>query len=671
MWTAILLMIFDDLFPNSDYPSLLFALSCPSLIFYLLTNGSQSGTVKFACTCGDVSMSRIGPVSSFYRLLLALGGMVFAVSPGLAAAAPSLKELTPALRARIDRLAEKHPLDTLRQQHRNVAGNISLWALGHLALDAEDESEHARAVNKLILEHERKLETPAAVQRILEKLLEKLPPHLKPEAFEYKVIVLDQPAPNVFTLGGGFIYISRPLLDALLSDKERGEAALAFILAHQLGHMGLQHTRHGWQSYELETEVQKGIDLHITRPQLREILHTGVEAAGGRMKFLYTRRQMYEADLFAWQLCRNAGLPLDHALDALRWLALIDDPRLLNDGAHRADGGAFPQPPPEQGGIEDGLPPALLRLRRLFMERDGFVDDKDGKYGLFLWNAHSDTFQRCARQSIHAEDHPIVFVHGFRGSMRTFHDYLQAFAEDRKLGRRKLLVFRYPNNASLGRCGQFLVNEMRRVVAAPEKAFFVCHSAGGLVFRWYAEARQQPFDRAILLSTPNEGTSLTALKYLADVAAFCTELKMNGPGALARMLPEGEGQIIYDVHADSLFLRYLGHNADLARRYHVFSGECLRPVEAIALGVGIAAAKRVMMNRLLPRIESPLLRRQALRRVERWHLPVEVSHGDLIVSVRSALLQDAGHATRTTLSHEAFKTDEHVIADVMDSIQGK
>jgi pimeloyl-ACP methyl ester carboxylesterase len=606
-------------------------------------------------------MLRIASVPFVHRLSLTLTGLVLALSPALADAPPSLKEITPAQRASIDRAAEKHPLDTLRQQKRNVAGNISLWALGHLALDAEDEFEHAQAVNKQLLERERKLDTPAAAQRVFEKLLDKLPPHLKPEAFKYQIVVLDQAAPNTFTLGGGFIYLSRPLLDALLSDKERGETALAFILAHQLGHMGLLHTRHGWQSYELEGELQKGIEMHIARPQLREMLHTGVEAAGGRMKFLYTRRQMYEADLFAWQLCRNAGLPLDQALDALRWLAVVNHPRLLTDPDSRI----------EDNDTESDTPPALLRLRRLFMERDGLVDDEDGKYGLFAWDSRSDSFRRCDRQSITAEDRPIVFVHGFRGSMRTFRDYLQAFSDDRELSRRKLLVFRYPNNASLGRCGQFLVNEMRRAVVAPEKAFFVCHSAGGLVFRWYSEVSKQKFDRAILLSTPNEGTSITTLKYLADVMAFFGELRLNGPGALERLLPEGEGQIVYDVQEDSLFLRYLGHNADLAKRYHVFSGEALRPVALIALEGAITGAKRVLMNRLLPRIEAPVLRRQAMRRVDRWHLPVEVSRGDLVVSVQSALLKDAGRATRTALSHEKFMTDEMVIQDVMDSIKGK
>jgi Zn-dependent protease with chaperone function/pimeloyl-ACP methyl ester carboxylesterase len=605
-------------------------------------------------------MARSSSMRFSCRRLLALGGLILTGSPVLADA-PSLKELTPAVRARIDRLAEKHPLDTILQQKRHVAGNVSLWALDHLALSAEDEVERAQAARKQILEHERKLETPAAAQRVLEKLLNKLPPHLKPEAFEYKIVVLDQPAPNVFTLGGGVIYVSRPLFDALLSDKERSETALAFVLAHQLGHMGLQHTRRGWQSYELENELQKGIDIHIARPQLREILRTKVEAAGNLMKFLHTRGQMYQADLFAWQLCRNAGLPLDQALDALRWLAVVDHPHLLRDGKFRS----------EAGNSERDMPPALLRLRRLFMERDGLVDDRDDKYGLFRWDPRRDSFERCGGRSITAEDRPIVFVHGFRGSMRTFGDFLQAFSEDQELRRRKLLVFRYPNNSSLGRCGQFLVSEVRRVVVAPEKAFFVCHSAGGLVFRWYAEARKRPFDRAILLSTPNEGTSLTSLKYIADLCAFFDEWKMNGPGALERMLPEGEGQIIDDVHADSLFLRYLGYNTDLAKRYHVYSGEFLRPVQVIAMKAGIAAARRVLSNRLLPRLESPVLRRQALRRVERWHLPIEISQGDLVVSVQSALLKDAGRSTRTDLSHERFKTDEELIQDVMDSIRGK
>ncbi len=597
------------------------------------------------------------PLAVAGRLVLTLG--LFAAPAG--AAPPRLTDLTPAVRARIDRFAEREPVDTLHQEKVNAAGDISLWALSHLALAPEDELEHAQEVHKQILKAERRVETPPAAERVFRKLLDNLPPHLKPEAFTYTLTVLDQTEANAFTIGGGFVYISRSLLDALLADKERGEAALAFILAHQLGHIGLQHCRRGWQTYELEQELQKGIDLHITRPRLREVLHTRVESAGDHLAFLYSRRQVYEADLFAWQVCRNAGLPLDPALDGLRWLALIEHPRLRTEDNFR---------PADDTPVNDG-PPALLRLKRVLMERDGTVDDKEGTYGLFVWNAQDDSFERCGKQSITAADRPIVFVPGFRGSLRTFRDYLRAFADNEDLRKRKLLVFRYPNNDSLSRCGRFLRNEMRRAIVAPDKAFFVCHSAGGLVFRWYAEVEKGSFDRAILLATPNEGTSLTTLKYIADLVAFTEELKMNGPGALARMIPEGEGQVIYDVHADSLFLRRLGHNAELANRYHVFSGECLTRVQVVALAAGIMATKRVLKNRVLPRIDSPVLRRQAMRRVDRLRLPREIDHGDLVVSVESALLKGAGHATRTDLMHEAFMRDEDIIRDVMDSIQGK
>jgi pimeloyl-ACP methyl ester carboxylesterase len=593
-----------------------------------------------------------------YMILLAC---IVCFSSTSAAAPPDLKNLTAAARTRIDRLAQRYPLDSLKQQKREAVGNLPLWALSHLALSAEDEVEHARAARKEILNHERKRETPAAARRMLDQLLKKLPPSLKQEAFEYELIVLDRPDAAVFTLGGGIIYLSSPLLAALLSDKERGETALAFVLAHQLGHMSLQHTRRGWQMYELEQELQKGIALHVARPALREALHTGVQAAGERLRFLYTRLQIYEADQFARQLCRNADLPADAALDALRWLAVVDEPSLLDDDKYS----------PKADDPKRDTPPVLLRLRRLFMERDGLVDDKKDIYGLFIWKKDGDGFERCARESVAAGDKAVVFVHGFRGDMQTFRAYVRAFADDRDLSRYKLLVFRYPNNAGLERSGQFLVNEMRRVVAAPEKTVFVCHSAGGLVFRWYAEIRKQPFDRAVLLSTPNDGTNMTSLKYLADVSTFFDEWKNNGPGALARMLPEGEGQLVLDVSRDSLFLHYLGQNADLAQRYHVFSGEYMRPAALLAMEAGLVAGKRVLLNRLLPRMDSTVLRRQIQRRIEKMRIPAEITRGDLVVSADSALLKNAGHSTRTALNHEQFKTDENVIEDVTNSLRGK
>src|SRR5262249_24523990 len=112
-----------------------------------------------------------------------------------------------------------------------------------------------------------------------------------------------------------------PLLDELLQDPERGPAALAFVLAHELGHVARGHTRRGWQVVQVEAEINRGIRLLVEKESLRTLLQTCVASSGQLVQFLYAREQVYEADCFAWQLCRNAGLDTDHALDWLRRLA--------------------------------------------------------------------------------------------------------------------------------------------------------------------------------------------------------------------------------------------------------------------------------------------------------------------------------------------------------------
>src|SRR5262249_11668947 len=169
---------------------------------------------------GETPMSRT--TSFFSRLPLALCGLALAAVPTAAVAPPNLKDLTPAVRTRIDRLAAQHPVDTLRQEKIKVAADLSLWALSHLALAPEDEFEHAQAVHKEILKRERVAIAPPAARRVFRKLLDNLSSHLKPDAFEFSLIVLDRDDTTAFTIGGGFVFVCRPLLDALLAAPEAG-----------------------------------------------------------------------------------------------------------------------------------------------------------------------------------------------------------------------------------------------------------------------------------------------------------------------------------------------------------------------------------------------------------------------------------------------------------------
>src|SRR5262249_8356299 len=159
----------------------------------------------------------------------------------------------------------------------------------------------------------------------------------------------------------------------------------------------------------------------------------------------------YEADLFAWQLCRNAGIAQEQALDALRCLALQTHPRLKTADDYRPAEKALA---PVLLYYLSSQPEPLIRLKRLFMERDGLVADEK-TYGLFRYAPAKGEFSRCDARSVSAEEAPFVFIHGLRGGNETFRAFLDFLSEQKELAGRPLLSFRYPNNDSLARSGTF------------------------------------------------------------------------------------------------------------------------------------------------------------------------------------------------------------------------
>src|SRR5262249_20274217 len=140
-----------------------------------------------------------------------------------------------------------------------------------------------------------------------------------------------------------------------------------------------------------------------------------------------------------------------------------------------------------------------------------------------------------------------------------------------------------PANGSLARSGLFLAREVKRLVPAPEKVTFICHSAGGLVFRWYAERQGGGFDRAELLAGPNAGRRAAELRLLVDLAAFAGRLREGCFAAVSRSVAEGQGEVGLDLRPDSLFLRYLGSDRRRAARYHVYTGTSLDWQQALLL----------------------------------------------------------------------------------------
>jgi pimeloyl-ACP methyl ester carboxylesterase len=560
--------------------------------------------------------------------------------------------LSSCLRDRLDRRALHLPADAVdRQAWRYVEGLPSaLLAPGELA--PADEARRAAGAHERILDGRPPAPTPAAAQRVFDRLIAELPQHLKPDAFHYDLAVLDRPGRDAFTTGGGLVYASKGRVDDLLADADRGESALAFVLADEIAHTALGHTRRAWERMGAVNDLRGASLLPLPQCLLGAL---GAGAAPGH--FAWTATQGDQADVFALHLCRNAGFDLDAALDSLRSDA-SDAVGENKEAVQTAEGAG-----------------ALARLKHLLMERDGLFDDET-THGMFLYDRESGRLERCGPRQVGPGERPIVFVHGMRGNDYAFGAYLSYFSKQAKLAGRPLLVFRYPNNDSLSRGGQFLTREMRRVVAEPEKAVFVCHSAGGLVFRWYAEVRKDGFDRAILLATPHAGTRMAELKLFMDVGRFFLDVPDGLDYAFADEFGEGDGLIRLDLHPDSLFLRRLGREKAPAEKYQIFYGQLLgldmKPWQEFAqqaeLQVKFLAAKQYVNEAAVVFVPFPAWQARLTRWVDETPLPEEITRGDLAVSIRSASLPGVPKTTGLPLMHEAFRYDPDVMRRVMNAI---
>lgn len=571
-----------------------------------------------------------------------------------------LAALTPELRQKIDEFADRSPAPSLHEQNIDFSGNVVAWLISRAALSPVEELQAAEQGHQELLRAFRTAPTPPAAQQAFDRLLEALPPHLKPTEFRYRLTVLESDDLDSLTLGGGYVYATRALVERLLADGQRGPEALAFVLAGELGHIGLEHCRRGYQSLKLEADVKAGLASAVDEKLLRRAWETGFERTGGCLRFLYARDEVYEADLFSLHLCRNAGFDEDASLDALRLMIWL------------REGDALDRPPPpaapENSAASAAAAAALpQRLKRLLLERSGRTNDETA-FGLFVVEAAAGKLTKAPARAAQPGQRAIVFVHGFAGKEASFETFFREIAKRPEAAACQILFFRYPNNGSLSAAGELLANEMARVVATPERSVFIAHSAGGLAFRCYAEKKRGGFERAVLLGAPNGGVGLTQLKFIVDTGTFFRELKFGLPEAVRRAVGEGSRQLTHDLHVDSLFLRYLGYDAALAPRYEIYCGRKFNAVEALGLTAAAELARRLLAREVVARIEQPHWKTQLDRLVGHLRLPEEIADGDLIVSVNSATLADAAAVTVTRLNHLELNSDPELIEQVLDSV---
>ncbi len=113
---------------------------------------------------------------------------------------------------------------------------------------------------------------------------------------------------NAFALPGGFVFVTRPLLDRCAGD----EAALGFVLAHEMGHVVRGHVMERMAGEAIARVASARLPGGLLSTLLAKFVTTA-----------YSRDHEIEADIFGVRLLCSAGLDARGAVRMLRMLGAL------------------------------------------------------------------------------------------------------------------------------------------------------------------------------------------------------------------------------------------------------------------------------------------------------------------------------------------------------------
>ncbi len=138
------------------------------------------------------------------------------------------------------------------------------------------------------------VELSAYVTRVGERVAEASDMPDKPFTFT----VLNSPMVNAFTVGGGYVYVTRGILASMNS-----EAELAALLGHEIGHVTARHTARREARMQQDRAVSIGVGL-LSRSLSAALL---AEGAGALKRQAYSREQEAESDRLGVASMARAG----------------------------------------------------------------------------------------------------------------------------------------------------------------------------------------------------------------------------------------------------------------------------------------------------------------------------------------------------------------------------
>lgn len=575
-------------------------------------------------------------------------------APQAAPVPPPRFSFQSAERRKIDDEARALPEPKAAELAMPFYGGIVGWLVSAAPFLPDDEANAARVEHGNILASQTTVPAPPEAVKAFHQLVRHLPATVKQDQFQFTLTVVDAPGSMSWTSGAGFVYITDSYLRALLGKDKRGIDQLAFVLAHELGHIERCHTRHAYRLLAVERDLSGRLS-RLESQRLKASLGRFVSQSGNAIRLMYSQEQEFSADLFAIKLCEQAGFDTDNALDALRGWSSV---------ARRG----HKHPPGPWHAAEPIKPAPLVRLHRLRSELEGNIHG-DG-FGLHRYRSANKEWSRI-EGDVHLNAPPIVFLHGMDSRLAAFDTMIAGLIEQPELQNRPIVGLQYPGDGSLSRSARFLRRELRRCGIDPQDADFVCHSAGGLVFRHFAEVDGGQFGRAVFLGTPHHGSDLAELRPLLEVKQFFGDLKLGYTAAVARTITDGEEQITDDLKPGSLFLTQLAKtNADHSR-YTVFRGQAFGGLRSFLLQRATSVVRSKLVSKLGQTQRAEGIRLSLTGAVDRLKLPSEVLEGDLVVSLESASLPGVSALHTVDANHGELIRSAEVIASVCQTLSSK
>jgi predicted Zn-dependent protease len=198
------------------------------------------------------------------------------------------------------------------------------WVLNSIAGTEGGRQQSEREMGALLAARYRQhlvRDDDHALRKSLTRVVTRLTSRLRNSTRKFSVWVYTSPDLNAFALPGGYVFISRSLVDYCLADRRE----VTFALAHEIGHVVLGHAARRFLTESvvklLSAAARGGTALsQATRSTLTRLLQTA-----------YTQQQESEADRFAVHLLHSARIDPSVGLSFFSRLADASDRPTIMD----------------------------------------------------------------------------------------------------------------------------------------------------------------------------------------------------------------------------------------------------------------------------------------------------------------------------------------------------